>query len=282
MPNRSDVAGRISAAVIFAAPFVTAVLAAPRTLRQPGLHQAVGAAVFAVIVAAGSLSFARGVRARPALAIAGALLMIPFTLIGLLWVGLATPWDATPAENRMRYLVLLAAAIAVTAGFTALRETLRAAGETLMSGLAQAASLVAGAVYAVWVGGQVEVWSARAATAAGSAAQPWNPPDTLLFVACLLTYLAMAGFAASCSRVGLIGPWPARVLVGLNLVAVLMLIIRGPAFPAPSDGSSPWWVRPGFIVGVPAIPWLMPHLLGAALARRAAAFPPPRGDQPAA
>ena len=33
--------------------------------------------------------------------------------------------------------------------------------------------------------------------------------------------------------------------------------------------SAPWYMRPGFIAGIPAVPWIMPCLLGVVLLRSA-------------
>lgn len=92
---------------------------------------------------------------------------------------------------------------------------------------------------------------------------------TLLFVACVLTYLAMAAFAASCGKAHWIGRRAGQAFVALNLVAVVLILMRGLSFPDPRAGTTPWYTRPGFIAGIPAVPWIMPHLLGAALLRRA-------------
>jgi hypothetical protein len=66
---------------------------------------------------------------RRLLALGGTLLVCLFALVGLLWVGLGTPWDANAQENQMRYLVLVAMAIAEVGGFVTIGAALGEAGE---------------------------------------------------------------------------------------------------------------------------------------------------------
>src|SRR5437870_12175922 len=87
---------------------------------------------------------------RRQLGLAGALLVAPFTIIALLWVGLGPPWVATAAENQMRYLVLIVMAMAAAAGFVVLKEALSEAGERFDSTLGFAAVILAGPIYLIW------------------------------------------------------------------------------------------------------------------------------------
>ena len=91
----------------------------------------------------------------------------------------------------------------------------------------------------------------------------------LLDVACLLTYLATAAFAASFGRIRWLGRGATRAYVAANLIALLCLVLRGMSFPDPAALSTPWYTRPGFVAGIPAIPFIMPFLLGVVLLRRA-------------
>ena len=107
------------------APFLAVGLTV-RPLRVPGLYQALGVIHFVAICFAtwrlGAWALRSGTDEKKRIALAGILLVAPFALFALLWVGLATPWEATPTENRMRYLVLLAGALAVTCAFVVLRD----------------------------------------------------------------------------------------------------------------------------------------------------------------
>src|SRR6266403_3538131 len=117
---------RVSYVFLCIVPFLSFVVAGVRTFRVPGVYQAAGVAYFAAIAMAAWTLGARAVRAdaqdRRLLGLAGILLVTPFALVALLWVGLGGPWQATPAENQMRYLVLIVMAAAVAGGFVALRD----------------------------------------------------------------------------------------------------------------------------------------------------------------
>jgi hypothetical protein len=93
--------------------------------------------------------------------------------------------------------------------------------------------------------------------------------DILLFFGGALTYVASAAFAASLGRAQWFGRTASRVFVTVSLLALLFLVVRGLQFPARSVAMSSWSTIPGFVVGIPAIPWIMPVLFGVALLRRA-------------
>ena len=91
----------------------------------------------------------------------------------------------------------------------------------------------------------------------------------LEFVACLLTYLATAAFATSLAQSRRLGRGAARAYVTASLILLLLVVMRGVSDPEVSAHTAPWYTRPGVIAGIPAIPWIMPCLLGVALLRRA-------------
>ena len=99
---------RISYLFLCATRFLVCIFAAVRTLRVPGMYQAIGGVLFAAIFVAAWTLGARTIRAnaqgRRLLGLAGTLLIIPFALVAFLWVGLGTPWQATAVENQMRIL----------------------------------------------------------------------------------------------------------------------------------------------------------------------------------
>jgi hypothetical protein len=47
------------------------------------------------------------------------------------------------------------------------------------------------------------------------------------------------------------------------------LSLRGLAFPDPTALDTPWYIYPGFIAGIPAVPFIVPFLLSVVLLRRA-------------
>ena len=261
--------------ILCAMPLLVGPLTGSRALRVPVVHEVLGLLLFGVIVVAGWWATRPGGgsrwRSEALLRTAGALLLTPIALIALLWVGLATPWDATTSENEMRYALLLACSIAVTLGFALLKEALAESGERLFSSLALALGLLSGATYVVWTSFQLGDFALRLATGETSAAVIAinNVFDALLLAASVLAYGATACVAHALARAGWLGRGAARVYVALSLLALVFLLLRGVSYPSPGADPDPWYTRPGFIVGIPAVPWFMPYYLGVLLLRRA-------------
>lgn len=251
------------------APALIAPVAGARPLRVPILHESLGLLLFGLMAVASWLLVRPTPEGRSPvdgrLRGAGMLLLAPWALIALFWVGLGTPWDATPIENRMRYAVLLAGATGVTAGCVLLSGALEESGERVYSALALAMSVLSGAAYVVWTSFQLGDFALRIATGAldPAVASMNNVFDALLFAGSALAYVATAALAQALGRAGWLGPTATRTYVGLNVLALTLLLLRGVSFPVPGGDPAPWYTRPGFIVGVPAMPWLMPYFLGA-------------------
>src|SRR5207237_1732571 len=124
---------RVSYVFLCIVPFLNFAVVGVRAFRVPGVYQAVGVAYFAVIaIAAWTLSagvIRADVQGRRLLGLAGTLLVTPFALVALLWVGLGPPFQANAAENQMRYLILIVMATTIAGGFVGLRERLSDADE---------------------------------------------------------------------------------------------------------------------------------------------------------
>jgi hypothetical protein len=265
---------RISFGFLCLIPFLDFIVVGMRGLRIPGVYQAVGAALFLAIIISASLLDAKlitsGSERERRIALAGALLLTPWTVISLMWVGLATPWDATPPENQMRYAVLLIGAIAVTIAFVILKEALNDLGERFYSTLGFATNMLAGAAYLIWLSFQLGLYTAKVTNnqVPPEIAFLGNVFDTLLFVASSLTYLATAALAASLGQIGWLRRRASIVYVIINFIALLFLILRGLSFPDPTVLETPWYMNVGFTVGIPAVPWIMPFLLGVGMLKK--------------
>ncbi|MCM3904315.1 MAG: hypothetical protein ND866_21685 [Pyrinomonadaceae bacterium] len=266
---------RLSYVFLCATPFLVIIAAAVRSLRIPGVYHVIGGVLFAAIWIAAWTLGARAIRADVQglrqLGLSGALLVAPFTIVALLWVGIGPPWVATAAENQMRYLVLIVMAIAVAIGFVALREALSEAGERFYSTLGFAAIILASPLYLTW-----NTFVFGAYFAKGHAGQ--IPPafvslqiglDILLFLGCALTYVATAAFAASLGRIEWLGRKATLAYAILNFIALFFLVISVLQYPDPAALSAPWYVMPGVFLHVPAVPLIMPFFLGVVLLRRA-------------
>lgn len=276
---KDSIGRRVSFAFLCAAPFVASLLAGSRALRIAGVHETIGVLMCAAIIAAGCLLAGSAAltkhTARQPLALAGVLLVLPFALVSLFWVGLSGPWAASPSENVMRYVVLTVMSVAVTCGFVVLHRVLSDMSERLYSTIGFATNLLAGIGYLVWLSFAVgfSVLRVRDGHAAPTLVSVAEALDPLLFFSCILTYATTALFAMSLGRSGLLTFVTASSYVTLNIVALLFLAMRGLSYPDP-NGPTPWYMRPGFVVGIPAIPWLMPSLLGVLMLRRAGDLTP--------
>ena len=265
---------RISYVVLCATPFVAfgAVLARP--LRIPGVYHVIGAVLFVAISAAAWTLGARAIRAdaqsRRQLALAGTLLVAPFAMLALLWVGLGGPWAATAAENQMRYLVLILMAISAAGGFVMLREALSEAGERFYSTLGFAAVILAGPIWVVW---NALTFAGYSTLDQGGEMAPTivalGPfQNLLLSLAVALTYFGAAAYSVSLARAGLLGRKASLAYAILNIIALSLVVILIAQLPSPAE-SMPWYAMPGMILCIPALPLIMPSLLGAVLLRRA-------------
>lgn len=144
--DRSD--RRMSYVFLCAAPFFAIIAAGVRPPQAQGVHHVIGAVLFTAICVTAWILGARALRSnaqgRRQLGLTGALLVAPFAIIALMWVGLGPPWEATAAENQMRYLALIVMSSAVAIGFVVLKDAPSEAGERFYSTLAFAAIILAG------------------------------------------------------------------------------------------------------------------------------------------
>ncbi|MGI8788713.1 MAG: hypothetical protein ACR2HG_13240 [Pyrinomonadaceae bacterium] len=266
---------RVSYIFLCILPFLNIVVVGVRALRIPVVYQLIGGVIFAAVIIAAWILGARRViesdveRSRR-IALTGLLFIAPTAVVALLWVGLATPWDATPAENEVRYIVLLFNSISVTIAFVFLKELLSDASERFYSTLGFAANILSGAAYLIWTSFEV---GAHAVQVRDGQIPPAIVAlsdifDILLFIACVLTYLATAAFAVSLGKIGWLGQGATRAYVIINLLALVLIMVRGFSFPDPTISSTPWYINLGFIVGIPAVPWIIPFLFGVVLLRR--------------
>lgn len=208
------------------------------------------------------------------LAAAGLLLITPILLIALL-TGYGRPDQATLAENYLRFVILSLSAIAIGIGMTVLKEALNAAGERFFSTVGHAAIMLASPLYLVWVSITLAYLAQQHE---GGAVPPifrtlGDISDLWLFFGGALTYFATTALVVAMFRINWLGPVTASVLAVLSILALLLLSIRGFAFPDPHEAFQHWYTTLGWAAGIPAVPWLLPSVLGVILLRRAGDHP---------
>jgi uncharacterized membrane protein len=98
---------RLSYVFLCIVPFLCFVVVGVRAFRLPGVYQAVGVTCFAAIAMAAWTLSAGAIRAavqgRRLLGLAGTLLITPFALVALLWVGLGGEPDAISCPHCYGY-----------------------------------------------------------------------------------------------------------------------------------------------------------------------------------
>lgn len=265
---------RFSFGFLCALPFLAMALAGARPLHDVPGHEGIGVVVFLVALACawrlGASQIARAAAPTRTLALAGALLLTPWLLVALLWTGIGPPFQATALENQHRYILLCVNALLVTAAFIVLRDALQERGERFYASALLAAAIPAGGLYLTCIAETV----AHSTMAVQGDHTPFPPVlshlyDVLEFFACALTYVSTALVAAALHKAGLLGKVCMRVFVTLCVVFMVLLVLHGIEYPEISGQTAPWYTQPGVIVRIPAIPWLMPGVMGAMVLRRA-------------
>jgi hypothetical protein len=253
-------------------PFVALAFAAPRPLHDLPGHALIGVALFALSLAClWQVSVAAveqgGAPARTSV-LAAAFLLAPWLLVALPWTGIGPPFQASALENQHRYILLMVNALLVGAGLIVLRDALQERGERLFSGAMFAAAIPASGLYLM----SIALTLAHATQALQGDHTPVLPLlshlyDTLEFFACSLTYVCTALVAVALNRADMLGRTAASVFVVLCGVILVLLLLRGIEFPEISGQTAPWYTQPGVVVRIPAMPWVMPGVMGALLLR---------------
>lgn len=198
------------------------------------------------------------------------LLIVPFALFSLL-PGFGPPWYSTDAQNVQRFLVLAVGTVLVGAGLMALVRSITTSSGGLASSLTADAVRVATILYLVFTVCQTSAYR--------SAARGKLPADTfigldlfsvmLLMVATPFVYLATAAVASALAREGVLGRATSRGMIGLCLAAVACIAIKlGTAAMLDTEPlwtSAHWFTIPGFVLSIPAIPWMVPAALAVAI-----------------
>jgi hypothetical protein len=274
---------RSSFAFLCISPFLIALVGALGALGVPRVVQYgfAGVLVAAILLAAWILG-ARAIFAsapeRRRLAVAGGSLVTVLAALTFVSV-MGPPHLASLAENQLRYPLLLLNAIAMATALIVLKEALYEAGERFHATLGFAAILIAGPLYVLFTAMQLLEYRALESVASGALPPEISLMDKLslilLYFGAALTYLATAAFAAALGSLQWLGRTATRAYLIVSLFAAAFVGIRvAEALGSPQGplwGFEHWTSAPGFILLIPAVPWLMPCLLGIVLLKRAGA-----------
>ena len=205
----------------------------------------------------------------------GVVMIIPWALFSLFF-GMGPPpatvagWLDTAGEQQTRYYVLVIGGIVAGCGFALLAQYLAKAGEGFYGALGHTLIKIALPLFVLnmlyW--GQFLPEAFRSFTDPASTARPaWYVASRGLFyhiaiVEVALLYLATALFAAGLHAMKIFHATASRIYVVLSVVFMLLSVLSMD-LPEPLGTLS-------YITSVPAIPFIMPYLMGVNLIRRAA------------
>jgi hypothetical protein len=182
----------------------------------------------------------------------------------------AAAWAVTRPDQHMRYVALLVAGLLAWAGFGLLTAKIRESGERTFSVLGLSAATISTTMFTLFTLTMLTVVDMRATQVASSGNVPqWWPPFSLLIDAWLglfavLTYLATSLYAMALGNVGLLGKLGSVVFVVLGVIAAALVLIA-----ITSSNQPATLVHGVFVFLIPAVPFILPYLIGVNLVRRA-------------
>jgi hypothetical protein len=195
------------------------------------------------------------------------LLILPWILFTL-FAGMGRPplnaagWVETATEQQIRFSILILGGVIMSVGLVLLKERLKSAGENFYSAAGITAYLVAIPLFILnmlfWGYYLVEVSKLFVTLPAGKRPDWYAPLRELLIalssVEVALIYLATAAFAASLRKTGIFRPGVCTVYILLSGLGIILGLLP-PSLPEPLATL-------GYIAAVPAIPFVMPYLMG--------------------
>jgi hypothetical protein len=202
------------------------------------------------------------------------IMIIPWALFSLFF-GMGPPpptvadWLDTAAEQQTRYYVLIIGGVVAAAGFALLAQHLTKAGEHFYGQLGRVLVTIALPLFVLnmlyW--GQFLPEAFRGFTDPTSTDRPaWYIAIRTTFyhiaiVEVALLYLATALFVAGLHAVKIFHATACRIYIVISIVFMLLSIL-------PMDLPEPLGTL-GYITSIPAIPFVIPYLIGVNLIRRA-------------
>ncbi|GAA4326507.1 hypothetical protein GCM10023149_29380 [Mucilaginibacter gynuensis] len=203
-------------------------------------------------------------------AAAGVLLIIPWLLFSI-FAGMGplpatmAAWLAYATEQQARYSILIGGGIIALMGFALLKAKLQEQGEQTFSMLAFAAMSLAIPLFiinmAFWGYYLTSVFRYLVTLPTGEK-PAWYPPVKALFyvisvVEVALIYLSALLLAISLKRAGVLSLRACRWYIVFALTGIVLAVLP-PFLPEPFGTL-------GYLAAIPAIPFIMPYLIGVRL-----------------
>lgn len=201
------------------------------------------------------------------LTIAACLLIIPWMLMSI-FAGMGPPpstavaWVANAVEQQIRYTILAISGILMFMGFALLKEKLKESGEKLYSQLGFTAVMIAIPLFILnmvfWGYYLTDAFRVFGGTKPGKRPD-WYIPITSLFyvisvIEVTLIYLSTALFATSFKTLKLFSLMSCNTYIVFCIIGIVLVMLP-PSLPQPFGTL-------GYLVAIPAIPFIMPYLMG--------------------
>lgn len=210
---------------------------------------------------------------------AALLLILPWILFSI-FAGMGPPpvtmagWLATASEQQIRYTILIGGGISTLLGFALLKLKLENQGERLYATLGFTVLGVAIPLFILNMGfwGYYLAAAFRYFVTLPLDHKPqWYPPIKLFFyvisvIEVVLIYLSTILFAISLKKAGVLSNRACYWYVIIGILAIV-LVVSPPSWPEPFATAS-------YLVAIPAIPFIMPYLMGVRLLRFKQHLPP--------
>lgn len=202
------------------------------------------------------------------------LLVAPWIIISL-FAGLgpppetATEWTKTATEQEVRYSLLVVCGVLIAFGFLCLKEEIKGAGETFYSLLGSTVILIAIPLFIInmlyWGFYLTELFRMQAIEGVVNTPE-WFLPIRQLFrmvsvTEVALTYLATFAMAVALKKSGWLSHRSSTLYILFSLTAFGIVT----AYACFRDALA----IPGFLLSIPAFPFLLPYFIGVNLLRKA-------------
>jgi len=203
---------------------------------------------------------------------AGLLLIMPWMLFSI-FAGMGPPpvtmegWLATSTEQQIRYTILIFGGVFALMGFALLKTKLQDQGERIYSVLGYSVLEVAIPLFilnmAFWGYYLTSVFQFFVTLPAGTRPD-WYPPVKATFyvisvVEVALIYFATFFFAFALKKANILSIRASRYYIFIAIAGILLVLI-------PSSWPEPFSTA-GYLAAIPAIPFIMPYLMGVHLLR---------------
>jgi hypothetical protein len=198
------------------------------------------------------------------LAFTGLFMVLPWAFFAI-FAGMGPPpstaagWVAAATEQQMRYYILILGGVLLAVGSALLKQRLK----NVYSVIGHTVLMIAIPLFiinmAFWGNYLVEAFRGFVALGAPAKRPDWFAPVRELFysisvIELALIYLATAAFAVSLRAARLLSPGGCKVYIIMSLLMCVLNMLP-PSLGEPFETAS-------FLVSVPAIPFIMPYLMG--------------------